>query len=82
MLSPPLAEVVTGTERLQFYSAPNLNCVMIGVFVIPMDQLIAYAQSGGGWTSVMDSNPRTNDVVWGWVKSARLKVTGTFGPTQ
>jgi hypothetical protein len=42
-LSPPLSEVVIGSGRLQFYSAPNLNCTMPGVFVIPKDQLIAYA---------------------------------------
>src|ERR1700733_8786855 len=43
--SPPLGEVVIGSGRLQFYSAPNLNCIMPGVFVIPKDELIAYAQS-------------------------------------
>ncbi len=36
MLSPPLANVVTGTGRLQFYSAPNLHCPVSGVFVIRM----------------------------------------------
>lgn len=53
---------------------------MPGVFVIPKDQLIAYAQSNDGWTSVMYTNPRTGDFVQGWVKSARLKTTGTEGP--
>jgi hypothetical protein len=79
-LSPPLGEVVIGTGRLQFYSAPNAACAMPGVFVIPQDRLIAYAQSDDGWTSVMYTNPRTGDVVQGWVKSARLKTTGTMGP--
>jgi len=71
---------VIGTGRLQFYSAPNAACAMPGVFVIPKDQLIAYAQSNDGWTSVMYTNPRTGDFVQGWVKSARLKTTGTEGP--
>jgi len=79
-LYPRLGKVVIGTGRLQFYSAPNAACAMPGVFVIPKDQLIAYAQSNDGWTSVMYTNPRTGDFVQGWVKSARLKTTGTEGP--
>lgn len=80
MLSPPLANVVTGTGRLQFYSAPNLHCPIHGVFVIPNDALIAYAQTNDGWSSVMYLNPGTGNDVSGWVRSARLKVTGTVGP--
>jgi hypothetical protein len=80
IISPPLANVVTGTGRLQFYSAPKAQCVMDGVFVIPKDLLISYAETSDGWTSVMYTNPRTNNVVQGWVKSARLKPTGTIGP--
>jgi hypothetical protein len=76
---PALSEVVIGAGRLQVYSAPNLNCAMAGVFVIPKDELIAYAQSNDGWTSVMYSNPKTGDNVSGWVKSSRLKETGTVG---
>jgi hypothetical protein len=38
--SPPLGEVVIGSGRLALYSAPNLNCIISGVFVIPGDQLI------------------------------------------
>jgi hypothetical protein len=80
IISPRLANVVTGAGRLQFHSAPKLQCVMDGVFVIPKDLLISYAETRDGWTSVMYTNPRTNDVVQGWVKSARLKPTGTIGP--
>ena len=54
---------------------------MKGVFVIPKDQLITYAQSGE-WSSVMYSNPKTGNTVSGWVKSSRLKKTGTVGPRQ
>lgn len=79
MLSPPLANVVTGTGRLQFYSAPNLHCPVGGVFVIPNDELVAYAQTNDGWSSVMYVNPRTGNDVSGWVRSARLKATGTVG---
>lgn len=79
VLSPPLSEIVVGAGRLQFYSAPNLNCMMTGVFVIPKDELIAYAQSNDGWSSVMYSNPRNGNSVSGWVRSSRLKETGTVG---
>jgi hypothetical protein len=48
IFSPPLAHVVTASGRLQFYSAPNLRCAMDGVFVIPRDELIAYAQTSDG----------------------------------
>jgi hypothetical protein len=82
IFSPPLAHVVTGSGRLQFYSAPSLRCVMDGVFVIPNDKLVAYAQTDDGWMSVMYVNPRTGADVSGWVRSERLKATGTMGPKQ
>lgn len=80
-LSPPLAAVVVGNGRLPFHSAPQAGCAMPGVFVIPKDALIAYAQTGG-WTSVMYANPKTGNTVSGWVRSSRLKMTGTVGPRQ
>lgn len=82
ILSPAISNVVTGAGRLQFYSAPNVRCPMEGVFVIPRDHLIAYAETGDGWSSVMYMNPRTGADVSGWVRSARLKATGTVGPKQ
>ncbi|QOZ48528.1 hypothetical protein XH89_04360 [Bradyrhizobium sp. CCBAU 53340] len=82
MLSPPTLNVVTGAGRLQFYSAPNADCSMKGIFVIPKDELIAYARTDDGWSSVMYMNPRTTDSVSGWVRSERLKQTGTVGPKQ
>jgi hypothetical protein len=45
IFSPPLTNVVIGVGRLQFYSPPNFRCPMGGVFVIPKDELIAYAQT-------------------------------------
>ncbi len=77
--SPPLSAIVIGTGRLQFYSAPNPGCAMKDVFVIPKDQLITYAQSSNGWSSVMYSNAKTGNTVSGLVKSSRLKNTGTVG---
>jgi hypothetical protein len=55
---------------------------MSGVFVIPKDELVAYAMTSDGWWSVMYLNPRTGDDVSGWVRSDRLKQTGTMGPKQ
>jgi hypothetical protein len=82
MFSPPLSEVVIGAGRLQFFSAPDPRCPIRGVFVVPGDRLIAYAQSKTGWSSVMYSNPKTGNTVSGWVRSSRLKETGTVGPRQ
>jgi hypothetical protein len=70
MFSPPIAAVVTGSGRLQFYSAPNSHCVMTGVFVIPKDELVAYAMTSDGWWSVMYLNPKTGNDVSGWVRGA------------
>ncbi len=80
IFSAPLAHVVTGSGRLQFYSAPHLSCAMNGVFVIPNDKLVCYAQTDSGWMLVMYVNPRTGADVSGWVRSERLKATGTMGP--
>lgn len=80
LFSPPLSMAVTGAGRLQFYAAPDVRCPTSGVFVIPKGALIAYAQSADGWSSVMYLNPRTGESVSGWVRSARLKATGTVGP--
>jgi hypothetical protein len=82
IFSPPLAQVVTGSGRLQFYSAPDPRCAMSGVFVIPKDELVAYAETSDGWASVMYVNPRSGADVSGWVRSERLRVTGTMGPAQ
>ena len=81
-LSPPLSQVVTGSGRLRFHSAPDSACQMKGVFIIPKDAVIAYAQTRNGWSSVMYLNPRTGNDVSGWVRSARLKTTGTMGPKR
>lgn len=82
VFSPPLSNVVIGTGRLQFYSAPDAHCPMNGVFVIPKDALVSYAQTNDGWSSVMYVNPKSGNDVSGWVRSARLKETGTVGPKQ
>jgi hypothetical protein len=57
IFSPPLANVLTGAGRLQFYSAPNERCPISGIFVIPKDELVAYAETDDGWSSVIYMNP-------------------------
>ncbi len=81
-LSPPLSQVVTGTGRLPFHSAPDSTCPMKGIFIVPKDEVIAYAQTRDGWSSVIYLNPRTGSDVSGWVRSARLKTIGTMGPKR
>lgn len=67
--------VVTGKGRLQFHSAPDPICAMPGVFVIPDDHVIAYAEYGA-YTEVMYIHPKTGNDTMGWVESARLQETG------
>ena len=81
-LLPPLSQVVTGAGRLQFHSAPDSACPMKGVFIIPKDEVIAYAQTRDGWSSVMYLNPRTGNDVSGWARSASLKTIGRMGPKR
>lgn len=81
LISPPHGNVVTGAGRLQFYSAPNERCAMEGVFVVPGDELTSYAETDDGWTSVMYFGNKHAEVS-GWVRSGRLKDTGTLGPDQ
>ena len=82
MVSPPLGAVVVGTGRLQFYSAPNPQCPILGTFVIPKDEVVVYAETNDGWSSVAYFGGKTANNVSGWVRSARLKTTGTMGPSQ
>ena len=80
-------EPKTGTREVPVFSPPladvvNERCPMSGVFVIPKDELIAYAQTDDGWSSVMYTNPKNGTNVSGWVRPVRLKETGTVGPRQ
>lgn len=73
---------VTGTGRLQFYSAPDLECKMPGVFVIPKDRLIAYVEYKG-YTAVLYIGGKDGGEPMGWVLSSRLRETGTgISPRQ
>ena len=82
MVSPPLGAAVVGTGRLQFYSAPNPQCPISVTFVVPKDEVVVYAKTNDGWSSVAYFGGKTANDVSGWVRSARLKTTGTMGPSQ
>ncbi|WP_246327084.1 hypothetical protein [Burkholderia guangdongensis] len=73
--SIPLSEsgmTVIGSGRLQFYSAPSLECKMKGVFILTGESVNAYIKYNG-FTSVAYVSSKNNDPVKGWVRSTRLK---------
>ncbi len=80
LVSPPLGAVVVGKGRLQFHSAPDARCPMMGTFIIPKDAVVMYAQSPDfGWSLVAYVGPDFALQPEGWVRTARLKVTGEMG---
>lgn len=80
LLVPRAYFAVTGDGRLFFYSAPDPACKLADTFVIPGDTLIGYAEFKG-WTAVMYTTVK-GDPVLGWVRSERLRPTGTLGVVQ
>jgi hypothetical protein len=62
---------VTGNGRLQFHAAPDANCRMQGVFILPGEPVEADREMGG-FTAVWYRNPRTGGEATGWVRSNRL----------
>jgi hypothetical protein len=78
-LNPPASNKVIGEGRLYFYTAPNNGCRSKDIFVVPGDELITYTEFKG-WYSVMYVNPKTGKDYDGWVRSERLKMTGTIRP--
>ncbi len=70
---------VVGSSRLQFYSSPNLNCSMNGVFVIPGDQvtgIFTYSSSGINWYFIRYISSKTGNSTDGWVNSNQLRLIG------
>lgn len=66
---------VIGEGRLPFHSAPDARCAIPDVFIIPNDEVIAYVEYGG-FTYVMYLKKGGGDAS-GWVRSERLRGTGT-----
>lgn len=65
---------VVGKGRVQFYSAPDRQCAMKGVFVIPGDRVSAYT-SYNGFASVQYVNLKNGNIVLGWVDENRIKTS-------
>ena len=72
---------VGGKGRLYFHSAPDTGCRFKDIFVIPGDSLVVYS-SFNEWYEVMYINPKTGEDFSGWVRSERLKFSGTLGPSE
>ena len=62
---------VVGSGRLQFHAAPDANCRMQGVFILPGEPVEADRELSG-YTAVWYRNPRTGGEATGWVRSSRL----------
>ena len=71
---------VVGSGRLQFHAAPDANCRMQGVFILPGEPVEADRELAG-YTAVWYRNPRTGGEATGWVRSSRL-AAGTAPVTQ
>lgn len=80
VLSHESGRKTIGEGRIQFYSAPDTSCVKKGIFILPNEFLNAYLIYGD-FTSVLYINPKTGNEADGWVRTSRLKETGTgVGP--
>ena len=68
------ARRVVGAGRLYFHSAPDRQCQLADVFVVPNDRLEAYAEHGE-FTEVIYWNAKTRAGTAGWVVTSRLTET-------
>ncbi|WP_157379924.1 hypothetical protein [Burkholderia ubonensis] len=75
ILGADAERVVVGKGRLQFYSAPNYSCKMLGTFVVEGDAVVAYTVFGH-FTAVAYLNGKEGGPVNGWVESKRLRPNG------
>jgi len=63
---------VVGQGRLPFFAAPDDNCRMQGVFILPGEPVEADRETRG-FTLVWYRNPRTGAEASGWVRTERLQ---------
>jgi hypothetical protein len=78
---PRQTHAVTGNGRLYLHTAPDPECRLKEVFVVPGDVLIVYSEYKG-WYDVMFVNHKTGNDFTGWVKADRLKYTGNLGANE
>lgn len=70
---------VTNKGRTYFYSAPDVNCKIDGVFIIHGDSVNVYAEYNG-FSSVIFFK-KDGSSVDGWIHSNAISATGTgIGP--
>jgi hypothetical protein len=79
-LSEQLFYDVLGTDRLYLHSGPSEKCLDKKLFVVPGDNLIAYAEYGqdSEWSYVNYLSKSGKDYN-GWVLTKRLRFTGASG---
>ena len=65
------ARRVVGAGRLYFHTAPDKQCQLSTVFVLPNDRLEAYAEHNG-FTEVIYWNAKSRAGTAGWVVTARI----------
>ena len=73
---PPLqsARKVVGEGRLYFHTAPDKQCQLGNVFVVPNDRLEAYAEHGE-FTEVIYWSSKARAGIAGWVVTSRIAET-------
>ena len=74
---PPLEGKVIGNKKLYFYTAPDLQCKMKGIFVIKGDSLTVYSPYKN-WLYVIYIAKDGEDYM-GWVWSKQVKIIGQYG---
>jgi hypothetical protein len=74
---PSLEGKVIGSKKLYFYTAPNAQCKMKGVYVIKGDSLAVY-KSYKDWLKVMYIAKDGEDYI-AWVSSKQVKIIGQYG---
>ena len=68
------ARRVVGAGRLYFHTAPDRQCQLADIFVVPNDRLEAYAEHGE-FTEVIYWNAKTRAGTAGWVVTSRITDT-------
>jgi hypothetical protein len=74
---PPLEAKIIGNKKLFFYTAPDAQCKMKGIFVIKGDSLTVY-KPYKDWFNVMYIAKDGEDYT-GWVSSKQIKINGQYG---
>ena len=69
---PPIEGKVIGNKRLYFYTAPDLQCKMKGIFMIKNDSLTVYS-TYKNWLRVMYIGKNGEDYV-GWVSAKMVRI--------